>query len=120
MAHQARHLVNRSGRNNSRLVIPKNLCGVAGKPEVRIALDGACGIMLKLLPGAVVRLQGEFLDVERRSGQALPKAPARYLMVADQMELSQKNQQLVLDEEFGSDPSLASVSTIHLTASKLR
>ncbi|WP_176445299.1 DUF6538 domain-containing protein, partial [Maliponia aquimaris] len=120
MAGKVRHLVNRSGRYHARLVVPNNLRGIIGKTELRTPLGGDYRTAIKLLPGAVARLQAEILDAERRSGQRRPAAPARYPMAADQMALSLYTRRLLLDDELRNDPRWASVSINDLLVSRLR
>ncbi|MET4102300.1 hypothetical protein ABIE58_001730 [Roseovarius sp. MBR-78] len=40
MAGRVRNMVNRNGRYNARLVVPKDLRGLIGKTELRSPLDG--------------------------------------------------------------------------------
>jgi Domain of unknown function (DUF6538) len=79
MAGKVRNLVNRSGRYHARLVVPKDLRGIVGKTELRTPLGGDYRQALKLLPGAVVRLQHQIAVAECQAGQGHRSASlARY------------------------------------------
>lgn len=57
MTGKIKNMVNRNGRYHARLVVPKDLQGIVGKTELRTPLGGDYRQALKLLPGAVAKLQ---------------------------------------------------------------
>ena len=108
MAGKVRHLINRSGRYHARLVVPKALRGIVGKTELREPLGADYRQALKLLPGAVARLQHEIALAEQKAHR--PKTDsARYPLTPDQLAYSHYMQRLDFDDELRNDPRYAMV-----------
>lgn len=109
MAGKVRYLINRSGRYHARLVVPKELRRIVGKTELRSPLGGDYRQALKLLPGAVDRLQRQIALAERKAGAGMSEVvPARYPLAPDQIALSHYMQRLAFDDELRNDPRYAS------------
>ncbi len=118
MAGKVRHLVNRSGRYHARLVVPKDLRAAIGKTELRLPLGGDHRQALKLLPGAVAKLQNQIGEAERRQGQG--SKPLRYPLATDQLALSLYQQRLEIDEQLRNSPTYASIGIDDLLVQRLR
>ncbi len=78
MADGVGHLVNRSGRDQARIAVPKDLGDAIGKTEPRRPLGGDYRLALRLVPGAVAHPQRE-IAVAGRKAKATPPGsrPAR-------------------------------------------
>lgn len=121
MAGKVRHLINRSGRYHARLVVPKDLRDVVGKTELRSPLGADYRQALKLLPGAVARLQHQIAQAERKAGQGISQAgAARYPLAPDQIALSHYNQRLAFDDLLRNHPGYADSGIDDLYVSRLR
>ncbi|MEO9630979.1 MAG: DUF6538 domain-containing protein [Sulfitobacter sp.] len=121
MAGKVRHLINRSGRYHARLVVPKDLRDVVGKTELRSPLGADYRQALKLLPGAVARLQHQIAQAERKAGQRHAQAgAARYPLAPDQIALSHYNQRLAFDDLLRNDPRYADSGIDDLYVGRLR
>lgn len=121
MAGKVRHLINRSGRYHARLVVPKDLRDVVGKTELRSPLGADYRQALKLLPGAVARLQHQIAQAERKAGQGHAQAgAARYPLAPDQLALSHYNQRLAFDDLLRNEPGYADSCIDDLYVSRLR
>lgn len=118
MAGKVRYLVNRSGRYHARLVVPKDLRKIVGKTELREPLGGDYRQALKLLPGAVARLQHQIALAEREAGQK--SAAPRYPLAPDQIAHSHYVQRLAFDDRLRNDPRYASVGIDDLLVERLR
>ncbi len=75
MAGKTRHMINRSGRYHARLVVPKDLRQIVGESELREPLGGDYRHALKMLCGAVARLQPGISLAEREAGRTTRLAP---------------------------------------------
>jgi integrase len=121
MAGKVRNMVNRSGRYHARLVVPKDLRGIVGKTELRSPLGGDYRQALKLLPGAVAKLQHQIALAEHKAGAGRAKpGPARYPLAPDQMAMSHYMQRLAYDDELRNDPRWPSVGIDDLLVQRLR
>lgn len=121
MAGKVRHLINRSGRYHARLVVPKDLRDVVGKTELRSPLGADYRQALKLLPGAVARLQHQIAQAERKAGQGHAQAgAARYPLAPDQLALSHYIQRLAFDDLLRNEPGYADSCIDDLYVSRLR
>ena len=121
MAGKVRHLINRSGRYHARLVVPKDLRDVVGKTELRSPLGADYRQALKLLPGAVARLQHQIAQAERKAVQGHAQAgAARYPLAPDQLALSHYNQRLAFDDVLRNDPRYADSGIDDLYVNRLR
>lgn len=119
MAGKVRHLINRSGRYHARLVVPKGLRGIVGKTELREPLGADYRQALKLLPGAVARLQHEIALAEQKADR--PKTDsARYPLTPDQLAYSHYMQRLDFDDELRNDPRYAMVGIDDFLVERLR
>jgi len=74
---------------------------------------------LKLLPGAVARLQHQIALAEREAGQARSAAP-RYPLTPDQIAHGHYVQRLAFDDCLRNDPRYASVGIDDLLVERLR
>lgn len=121
MAGKTRNMINRSGRYHARLVVPKDLREIVGKTELRTPLGGDYRTALKLLPGAVAKLQHEIAMAERKSGQCQQSGtPPRYPLQPDQIAHSLYMQRLAYDDQLRNDPRWASVGIDDGLVSRLR
>ncbi len=119
MAGKPRHMVTRSGRHHARLVVPKDLREVVGKTELREPLGGDYRQALRLLPGAVARLQHKIAVAEREAGQVNRSIP-RYPLAPDQIALSHYVQRLAYDDQLRNDPRYPSVGIDDVLVERLR
>lgn len=114
-------MVTRSGRYYARLVIPKDLRAIIGKTEIRTPLGGDYRQALKLLPGAVARLQSEIGQAERKLAAASPgPVIPRYPLSPDEIAASHYAQRVAYDEMLRGDPRYSSVSVDDTLAQRLR
>ncbi len=67
MADGVGHLVNRSGRDQARIAVPKDLGDAIGKTEPRRPLGGDYRLALRLVPGAVAHPQREIAVAGRKA-----------------------------------------------------
>ncbi len=121
MAGKIRHLVNRSGRYHARVVVPKDLRGIIGKTELRIALGGDYREALKLLPGAVTQIQHQIAVAEQKANPNQPQnASARFPLAPDQIAHSHYHQRMAFDDQLRNDPRYSAVGIDDLLVGRLR
>ena len=103
MAGKIRHLVVHHGRFYARVVVPKKLRAIIGKGEFWEPLDADRRIALRLLPGAVARMNN-MIDAARVQTGAAPQhrtLPLRHgkTMTAQEMAVAHYGDMVRFDDE---------------------
>ncbi|WP_127111710.1 DUF6538 domain-containing protein [Shimia sediminis] len=121
MPRNPRYLLNRDGRYFARLTVPEHLRKVVGKREFREPLGPDRREALKLLHGAVAKIQHEIAQAERQIGVGQAQAVSvRYPLTPAQIAQSHYMQRLAFDDELRNDPRYAAVGIDDLLVSRYR
>ncbi|MFY2823515.1 hypothetical protein [Ruegeria sp. MALMAid1280] len=121
IAGRVRHLVNRSVRYDARGVVSKDLRGIIGKTEPRIALGGDYREALKLFQGAVTQIPHQIAVAEQKAIPIqLPNTPARYPLAQGQIAHSHYCQRMAIDDQLRNDPRHSAIGIDDRLVDRLR
>jgi hypothetical protein len=123
MAGQLRHFLNRNGRYDARLVVPKDLRPYRyGKTEVRAPLGADRRLAIRKHPGALAALQHKIAKAERKKAIASgePAQPGRYPLTPPELAAVNYRERLPFHDELRLDPRYATLGIDDLLAGHLR